>query len=68
MPSYQAFLSGDNLITFWNNVKWLLFLVAPGVLIWISMDAISQLIEVVKKSLLKHDDDDDNDDYDIYHY
>lgn len=71
MPPYEAFLSGDNLAKFWDFVKWILFFVAPGILIWVALMAIGHLIEVIKKSVAgeaNKDSKDDDDDYDIYHY
>ncbi|MFO1442673.1 hypothetical protein KDN24_05525 [Bacillus sp. Bva_UNVM-123] len=67
MPAYEAFLSGENLVKFWEFVKWILFLVAPGVLIWIAVQAIGHLVDVVKKSIAGEANKDD-DDYDVYRY
>ncbi|MBP3040573.1 hypothetical protein J9303_13865 [Bacillaceae bacterium Marseille-Q3522] len=72
MPEYQSFLSGQNLIDFWNQVKWLLFFVAPIVLIFFAVDIIQILVRVIKGQILdesvKSKRDDEDDDYDIYRY
>lgn len=68
MPPYEAFLSGENLVKFWDIVKWLLFLIAPGLLIWIAIEAVHHLITVVRKSVTDEANKDDDDDYDVYRY
>jgi len=68
MPPYYAFLSGENLVKFWDYAKWILFLVAPGVLIWIALQAVGHLIEVIKKSVASEANKEDDDDYDVYRY
>lgn len=68
MPEFQTFLSGGNLDEFWYYLKWVLFFVAPIVMIYFAIHAVDHLIGVLKKSLHKADEDDHDDDYDIYRY
>lgn len=69
MPAFQSFLSGNNLVTFWDNVKWLLFFVAPVIMIFFGLDAIKLLIRVIRGSVADEGNkDDDDDDYDVYRY
>lgn len=70
MPNYTAFLSGSNLITFWENVKWFLFLVAPIILIFFATDTIGFVVKMIRGAITdeankenKEDEDDD-----IYYY
>lgn len=68
MPAYQSFLSGDNLITFWNNVKWFLFLVAPIIMIFFATDVIGHLVSVIRGTVDDKEKRQDDDDDDIYYY
>ena len=64
---YQSFLSGTNLTTFLGNLKWLLFFIAPGLLIFVAAGALEHLIEVIR-GLFSSNDKKDDDDYDIDYY
>jgi hypothetical protein len=68
MPDYQAFLSGQNLTDFWNNVKWLLFLVAPVILIFFATDMVAALVGMIRNAIAGEADKDDNEDDDVYYY
>lgn len=68
MPEFQTFLSGSNLDEFWYYLKWVLFFVAPIVMIVFAISAVGHLIEVIRKALKKSDDDDHDNDYEVYRY
>jgi hypothetical protein len=67
MPAYQSFLSGENLVTFWNNVKWMLFLVAPIIMIFFATDTIGFLFRAIRKAFGAVDEKEKEDD-DVYYY
>lgn len=66
MPEYQTFLSGENMEVFWHWIKWLLFYVAPSVMILVALYTGEELVKVIRGVFKK--DDDDEDDYDVYRY
>jgi hypothetical protein len=68
MPEYQSFLSGTNLAAFWNNVKWLLFLVAPIIMIFYATDAVALVVGMIRKAIGGQAEKDDDDDDDVYYY
>lgn len=68
MPAFQSFLSGNNLVAFWDNVKWILFFVAPIVMIFFGLDTLKLLIRVIRGSVADEANKDDDDDFDIYRY
>ncbi|USK56372.1 hypothetical protein LIS82_07840 [Cytobacillus solani] len=69
MPAFQSFLSGNNLVAFWDSVKWLLFFVAPVIMIFFGLDALKLLIRVIRGSVTEEGNkDNDDDDYDVYRY
>lgn len=69
MPDYQSFLSGANLEEFWANVKWLLFYVAPVIMIFVAVYAVGHVVKMVRSSIGKESvKDDDDDDYEVYRY
>jgi hypothetical protein len=68
MPDYQAFLSGQNLTEFWNNVKWLLFLVAPIILIFFATDMVADVVRLIRRSIAGEAEKEDKDDDDVYYY
>jgi hypothetical protein len=68
MPDYQTFFNATNLETLWSNVKWILFFVAPGVMIWTAIHAVELLISVVRETTTSETDRKDEEDFDIYHY
>lgn len=68
VPPYQTFLDGENMGIFWEYVKWILFLVAPIVMIWVAIELVGRFTKVVKGTV--HDEEirrrrtyDDDDDY-----
>lgn len=67
MPEFETFLTAERMTIFWDNVKWLLFFVAPIIMIFFASDVLSLLIGVIKKTIgIKTKNDDD--DYDVHHY
>lgn len=70
MPEYQTFLNGENMATFWNNVKWFLFFAAPVAMIFFAVDIIHLLIQAIRSFFYASDGKsrDDDDDYDVYYY
>jgi hypothetical protein len=69
MPPYQTFLSGANLATFWNNVKWFLFLIAPIIMIFFATDTVGFVIRIIRKAFGAVDEPKrENDDDDVYYY
>ncbi|MGG5253533.1 hypothetical protein ACQYAD_08560 [Neobacillus sp. SM06] len=67
MPPYQSFLSGSNLVAFWDNVKWFLFLVAPIIMIFFATDAVGHVFRIIRKAFGKVDEK-EKDDEDVYYY
>ncbi|GIN62753.1 hypothetical protein J27TS8_27460 [Robertmurraya siralis] len=70
MPDFTSFLSGTNLMTFWENVKWFMFLVAPIILIFFATDIIAFVVKVIRGSVTEtaNKDHKKDDDDDIYYY
>lgn len=66
MPPYQTILDGQNMDIFWGYVKWILFLVAPLVMIWVAVEIVGRVSVMIKKTVQHEDreryvpDDDDN--------
>lgn len=67
MPEYQTFLDGGNLTTLWRNVRWLLFFVAPIVMIMFAFFSVEHLIDIIKKGTGQKTSE-DHEDYDVYRY
>jgi hypothetical protein len=67
MPEYQSFLSGGNLMQFWENVKWFLFFVSPIILIFFATDVIGNVIRMIRGSITDEAKKEDEED-DIYYY
>lgn len=71
MPEFQTFFTPARLDEFWYYVKWLLFYVAPMIMILAAAGAISLLISMIKKSFANEDEinkRDNQDDYEIRRY
>lgn len=68
MPEFQSFLDGQNMATFWGNVKWILFLVAPIVMIWFAVDVVGWLIKAIRGAMGATENKRTDDDDDIYYY
>ncbi|HDR8089642.1 MULTISPECIES: hypothetical protein [Bacteria] len=70
IPPYQAFLSGDNLAYFWKIMKWILFLIAPGIMIAMCFPAVEKTIDIIKNIFVKNHDEqeDEKDDYEVRYY
>ncbi|MFC4323682.1 hypothetical protein [Litchfieldia salsa] len=69
MPEYTTFLNDARTAQFWLWVKWLMFFVAPVIMIFIATDVVGMTLKMIRKivgsSEKKRDDDDD---YDVYRY
>ncbi|BDG46415.1 hypothetical protein [Parageobacillus sp. KH3-4] len=71
MPQFQTFFTPARLDEFWYYVKWLLFYVAPMIMIIAAAGAISILIVMIKKSFANAEEinkKDNQDDYEIRRY
>lgn len=66
IPQYVSFLSGDNLVSFWQMVKWFLFAIGSVIMIFVAVDVLTYLIQKIVAAFNNNDDDDD-DDFDIYY-
>ncbi|WP_017187246.1 hypothetical protein [Alkalibacillus haloalkaliphilus] len=67
LPEYQTFLDSENMDSFWEMVRWLMFFIAPVIMIFFAADAIKLLVKAIRKGLGMEKADQD-DDYDIYRY
>lgn len=63
---FQSFLSGSNLTVLLSNLKWILFFVAPVILIAVALDSLGYLINVIKGLFIKEESNDDDFDYKNY--
>ncbi|AXM89722.1 hypothetical protein B379_11535 [Anoxybacillus ayderensis G10] len=71
MPEFQTFFTPARLNEFWYYVKWLLFYVAPAIMIVAAAGALSMFIAMLKKSFANTkqiDKSDQNEDYEIRRY
>jgi len=68
MLPYQSFFTSERIDELWANVKWLLFFIAPGIMIVIALYAVGFLVSTIIKSIRAADDDDDEDDYEVREY
>ncbi|MEI5915483.1 hypothetical protein [Bacillus albus] len=69
LPDYQSFLSGQRLEDFWQIVKWLLFFVAPVVMIFFALDVLKEFYQMIMRFVRGSNEEKDNeDDYEVYHY
>ncbi|GGJ63401.1 hypothetical protein GGR02_001403 [Anoxybacillus voinovskiensis] len=71
MPEFQTFFTPARLDEFWYYVKWLLFYVAPMIMIMTAAGAISLLVVIMKKSFANTDQvgkQEKDDDYEIRRY
>ncbi|EEK97302.1 hypothetical protein ACS47_04945 [Bacillus cereus] len=69
LPPTHAFLSGENLTQFWKYMKWVLFYIAPGLMIAMCFPAVGKLIEIIKNIFSDdHEKEDEKDDYDVRYY
>lgn len=64
---FQSFLSGSNLTVLLSNLKWILFFVAPIILIAVALDLLGYLITAIKSIFVK-DEQNDDDDFDYKNY
>lgn len=72
MPEFQTFFTPARLNEFWYYVKWLLFYVAPMIMIMAAAGAIIKVLEMMKKSFANTEEigkkDNEDDDYEIRRY
>jgi len=69
LPEFETFLNSERLDQFWEMVRWVLFFVAPVVMIFFAVDLINWVVNAVKRAAgINKKDDDDDDDYEIYRY
>ncbi|AMR88124.1 MULTISPECIES: hypothetical protein [Bacillus cereus group] len=69
LPDYQSFLSGQRLTDFWQIVKWLLFFIAPVVMIFFAVEVLKAFYQMIIGFTRKNTEEPDkDDDYEIYHY
>ncbi|KIQ93622.1 hypothetical protein LH47_02303 [Anoxybacillus thermarum] len=71
MPEFQTFFTPARLDEFWYYVKWLLFYVAPAIMIMAAAGALSMFIAMMKKSFANTkqiDESENNEDYEIRRY
>lgn len=47
LPDYQSFLSGQRLTDFWQIVKWLLFFIAPVVMIFFAVEVLKAFYQMI---------------------
>lgn len=67
LPQYTSFLNADNMGEFWKVLKWLMFYVAPIVMIWFAIQSVQEFIYRLKSSTTEKDEDFDEDN-DVYYY
>ncbi|MDA2627420.1 hypothetical protein PDQ36_30205 [Bacillus cereus] len=67
LPEYTSFLNADNMGEFWKVLKWLMFYVAPIVMIWFAIQSVQEFIYRLKSSTTEKDEDFDEDN-DVYYY
>ncbi|MGE6349418.1 hypothetical protein ACQKIY_31270 [Bacillus mycoides] len=67
LPEYTSFLNADNMGEFWKVLKWLMFYVAPIVMIWFAFQSVQEFIYRLKSSTTEKDEDFDEDN-DVYYY
>ncbi|MBE3553580.1 MAG: hypothetical protein IMW85_00910 [Thermicanus sp.] len=61
--------SGTHIDEFWLYVKYFLFMVAPGIMIYAAVKGLDFLVNTILDAI--HDEkkeEKDNEDYDVYHY
>lgn len=69
MPEYVTFLNDARTAQFWEWVKWILFFVAPIIMIFFAIPIVGLTIQMIKKIFgAAEKQKDDDDDYDVYRY
>jgi hypothetical protein len=69
MIEYQTFFTPSRLDEFWLMVKWVLFFVAPGIMIYFAVHAVGWLVHTIRVSLLgEAQKEEKDDDYEVYRY
>lgn len=56
LPPYVTFLDSQNMAFLWDVLKWILFAVAPMIMIWVAIQMVGHLVGVVKGTI---DDDEE---------
>ena len=67
LPNYTSFLNADNMSEFWKVLKWLMFYVAPIIMIQFALQSVGEFIYSLKNSVTEKDEDFDEDN-DVYYY
>lgn len=67
LPEYTSFLNADNMGEFWKVLKWLMFYIAPIIMIWFAFQSVQEFIYRLKNSTTEKDEDFDEDN-DVYYY
>lgn len=68
MPPYQTFLNDARLPELFSWAKWILFFIAPGLMIAVAFYALNLLIDVIRGIFRKDKEENRDDDYEIYKY
>jgi hypothetical protein len=70
LPEFQSFLTPSRQSDLFETLKWVLFFVAPLVMIWAALESIGHLIQLIRGMFgkAKGEKNDDDDDYDVYRY
>ena len=63
LPQYTSFLNADNMGEFWKIMKWLMFYVAPIIMIGFAIHAVTEFISRVKGAVSGEDEEQE-----IYYY
>ncbi|WP_175615921.1 hypothetical protein [Piscibacillus halophilus] len=66
LPSYELFLNAERMDQFWEVLKWVLFFIAPVIMIFVVPDVLQHLVNAIRKGLGIDKEKDDQDD--IYYY
>jgi hypothetical protein len=64
----QTFLTNARMDTLWENFHWILFFVAPVIMIWFALEILPYLVNTIRGAMKESDKEDDDDDYDVYKY
>ena len=68
MPAFQTFLNESRINQLWDNIEWILFFVAPVVMIYVAISTLGLLIDLIKKAVQNKERYEYYEDYDDYYY
>jgi hypothetical protein len=68
MLEFQTFFTNARMDTLWHNFKWVLFFVAPGIMLWFALEMLGNLVRTVRGAMDESDKEENDDDYDVYRY